>query len=298
MDRHVGSGSNHERLSDGYAGVKRTFYENLTLLLTRNGIKASEIQDVVAGLSGADNDTQTERLQEILRGFGFQYVMVCNDGYLPLKAECNVGIAYNCGTGVCCASIDSKGKMIKIGGLDEWSRDAEGGIWLLQQIFSSVYDDAVLLLRETKMTRKIAGLFDSCDIQVGQMETWLPKFMSEDQLQRRIIACFFDAYEAGDHIAIRIGEQMAKRAADYIAAAYRLGAFEEEPICVVLAGSILLKAANVKYLETMKREVVRRIGKDVRWIPLAHTAAYGAIQWIEQRQKPMKQAGGSTPDFV
>ena len=86
MDRHVGSGSNHERLSDGYAGVKRTFYENLTLLLTRNGIKASEIQDVVAGLSGADNDTQTERLQEILRGFGFQYVMVCNDGYLPLKA--------------------------------------------------------------------------------------------------------------------------------------------------------------------------------------------------------------------
>ena len=168
----------------------------------------------------------------------------------------------------------------------------------MQQIFSCVYVDGVLLLRETKMTRKIAGLFDSCDIQVGQMETWLPKFMSEDQLQRRIIACFFDAYEAGDHIAIRIGEQMAKRAADYIAAAYRLGAFEEEPICVVLAGSILLKAANVKYLETMKREVVRRIGKDVRWIPLAHTAAYGAIQWIEQRQKPMKQAGGSTPDFV
>ena len=66
---------------------------------------------------------------------------------------------------------------------------------------------------------------------------------------------------------------MAKRAADYIAAAYRLGTFEEVPICVVLAGSILLKAANVKYLETMKREVVRRIGKDVRWIPLAHTAA-------------------------
>ena len=85
MDRHVGSGSNHERLNDGYAGVKRTFYENLNLLLTRNGIKASEIQDVVAGLSGADNDMQTERLQEILRGFGFQCVMVCNDGICLLR---------------------------------------------------------------------------------------------------------------------------------------------------------------------------------------------------------------------
>ena len=168
----------------------------------------------------------------------------------------------------------------------------------MQQIFSSVYDDAVLSLCETRMTKKIAGLFDSCDIRVGQMETWLPKLMSEDQLKRRIIAYFFDAYEAGDHIAIQIGEQMAKRAADYIAAAYRLGTFEEDPICVVLAGSILLKAANVKYLETMKREVVWRIGKEVRWIPLAHTAAYGAMQWIEQRQISMKPAGDSNPNFV
>ena len=106
---------------------------------------------MVAGLSGADNSAQVETLEGLLHRVGLARVLVGNDGYLPVAAECSggIGIAYNCGTGVCGTAIDAHGKMSKIGGLDEWSDDMGGGVWLLQQIFKSVYDDVKLSLIES-----------------------------------------------------------------------------------------------------------------------------------------------------
>ena len=286
VDTLLGGGTNHERLPDGYEGVFRELSASISLLLGRNGLTPAAIRDTVAGLSGADNSAQVEALEALFRRLGLPSVLVCNDGYLPLRAECGIGMAYNCGTGVCCTAIDSRDRMTKIGGLDEWSEDAGGGVWLLQQVFRSVYDEAVLSLGHTVLTPIYAERLGIPEARLREaLDESLQRVKAEPSLQRALIAGFFEAYIRRDAAATAIAGRMIARAADYLDAAYRASVFDEAPVRIVLAGSILLKAAPPAFLDALKAEVERRIGTRAEWIPLAHTPAHGAAQWIRLRAK-------------
>lgn len=286
VGRFVGGGSNHERLADGFEGVQREFAASTSQLLARCGFSCADVRDVVAGLSGADNSAQVRQLEDVLHRAGFVRVLVCNDGYLPVMAECEggTGIAYNCGTGVCCTAIDSRGTMIKLGGLDEWSDDAGGGAWLLTQIFRSVYDDAALGLRATAMTAAYAQILGIApDMLQSMLDESLPRVKEDGDIQKKLIASFFAAYDRGDAAAAEIGARMIVRAADYIGAAYRRSAFDAQPVQIVLAGSILLKAASETYLSAFRAAVEARMGYSACWVKPAHTAAHGAAVWLAQR---------------
>lgn len=288
VDRFIGGGSNHERLADGFEGVQREFAASTSALLARNGLVSADVRDVVAGLSGADNSAQVKRLEDVLYRTGFARVMVCNDGYLPVMADCTgaKGIAYNCGTGVCCTAIDSRGHMIKLGGLDEWSDDAGGGAWLLTQIFRSVYDDAALGLRATAMTAAYAEILGIAPDELqGMLDESLSRVKEDGDIQKKLIASFFAAYDQGDAATAEIGARMIVRAADYIGAAYRRSAFGNEPVQIVLAGSILLKAASETYLSAFEAAVEARMGCGARWVTPKHTAAHGAAVWLAQRNQ-------------
>ena len=285
-DRFVGGGSNHERLPDGFEGVFKEFDASISALLERNGLTPADIKDVVAGLSGADNSAQVETREGLLHRGGRARVLVGNDGYLPVAAECSggIGIAYNCGTGVCCTAIDAHGKMSKIGGLDEWSDDMGGGVWLLQQIFKSVYDDVKLSLKKTELTGRYAALLGiPADRIEAELDESLMRVKEDGELKRQLIAGFFAAYLNGDSAAADIARRMMTRAADYIGAAYRASAFGDAAVQIVLAGSILLKAAPQEYLNAMKAAVESRMGAKACWLIPEHTAAYGAAQWIRLR---------------
>ena len=54
------------------------------------------------------------------------------------------GVSLNCGTGMCCAAIDSSGNRIKLAGMDEWSGDAGGGNWIVMQMYRKVYENLIL----------------------------------------------------------------------------------------------------------------------------------------------------------
>ena len=286
VERTFGGASNHEHVPGGFAGVKREFEETIGALLARHDLTAADIRDVVAGLSGADNRGQIAVLEGILHDMGFARVMVCNDGYLPVKTACEngVGIAYNCGTGVCCTSIDSKGKMTKTGGLEEWAGDAGGGTWILQQVFRSVYDEIWLGVGHTMLT----GLYmEALELEPGAPELSppeesLPILLGDSARKHRVIASLFTANAQGDAAAQRICEQMIARGVQFIAGAYRAGCFEGD-VCISLAGSILLKAADAVYLNRFKAAVEAALPVGVKWVQPRFSAAHGAAEWISER---------------
>lgn len=285
VDTIIGGATNHERLPDGYDGVARAFRESIGALLARNGLTPRDVRAAAAGLAGADCAAQVSRLEELLRETGFAHARVCNDGFLPVMAACSdaAGIAYNCGTGVCCTAMDTQGKMTKIGGLDEWSGDAGGGVWLLQQIFTSVYDDVALCGRKTRLTQDYA---DALGVEMKNLASVLDESLQtlkgDAQIQRQMIAAVFQAYEAGDEAACAICRRMIARAADYIGAAYRQSAFGGGQVEIVLSGSILLKAATERFLSEMKAAVEQRLGKPVKWLTPQRTPVYGAAAWLKK----------------
>ncbi len=288
VDSLTGGGSNHERLADGYEGVRREFEESLSALLARNGAKREDVRDVVAGLAGADNSAQVKRLEDVLHGLGFARALVCNDGYLPVRASCDggVGIAYNCGTGVCCTAIDPQGKMTKIGGLDEWADDAGGGVWILQQVFARVYDDVALSLGKTALAARYAQALGLAQSEMAvQLDESLQTVKDDPAIQRRLIAALFEASDSGDAAAQAITRRMITRAADYIGAAYRQSDFGGASVQVVLCGSILLKAASERYLDAMKAAVRQRLGVPVQWLAPRQSAAHGAVVWLQKRNQ-------------
>ena len=289
MERAFGGASNHEHVPGGFVGVKREFEETINALLSRHDLTTEDIRDVVAGLSGADNRGQIEVLQNILHDMGFARVMVCNDGYLPVKTACEngVGIAYNCGTGVCCTSIDSKGKMTKTGGLEEWAGDAGGGTWIMQQVFRAIYDEIWLGIGQTLLTPMyITALgLESGSPELSPPEESLPILLGDSDKKHKVIAALFAANAQGDAMAQKICEQMIERGTQFIAGAYRAGCFEGKEVCVSLAGSILLKAADEYYLKCFKEKVEAALPVSVKWVQPKCSAVHGAAEWIQERNR-------------
>ena len=289
VQRVLGGASNHEHVKGGFEGVKQEFARSIARLLAPCQLTIADVRDVVAGLAGADNRGQIAVLEEILRDLGFARAMVCNDGYLPVKTACDggVGIAYNCGTGVCCTSIDSKGKMTKTGGLEEWAGDAGGGTWILQQVFRCVYDELMLGIGCTQLTpayMEALSLVPDAP-ELSPPEESLPRLMESSEAKHRVIASLFACNRAGDAAAMKICEEMISRAVAYIAGAYHAGEFAGEYVCVSLAGSILLKAADEHYLSRFKAAIEEALGVPVKWVKPEHSAAHGAVQWIKERNQ-------------
>ena len=289
VERAFGGASNHEHVTGGFEGVRREFEETIGALIARHHLTASDVRDVVAGLSGADNRSQIALLEEILHDMGFSRVMVCNDGYLPVKTACEngVGIAYNCGTGVCCTSIDSDGKMTKTGGLEEWAGDAGGGTWILQQVFRCVYDEVWLGIGHTQLTQAYMdalGLAPDAP-ELSPPEESLPLLLGDGAAKHRVIGALFACSRQGDASARGICDHMIERGAAYIAGAYHAGRFAGERVCISLAGSVLLKAADEDYLRRFKAGVEAALPVPVKWTKPEFSAAYGAAEWIKERNQ-------------
>ena len=102
-------------------------------------------------------------LEQILEDLKIPQYLVCNDGYLPVKASARggVGVAYNCGTGVCCAGIDRDGRLVNVAGLDEWSDDAGSGRWIVLSMFQKVYASAIRKEQETGLVRTFREEFSA-----------------------------------------------------------------------------------------------------------------------------------------
>ena len=275
---------NHEQLPGGFAEAGAVLREALAALLARNGLEPGLVADLVAGIAGTDTPEDAEAYGAELRKCGFSRLAVVNDGYLPVKANApqGWGVAYNCGTGVCCNAIGRDGGMTKTGGLDEWAGDAGGGRWIAQRVFRAVYDSAVLRLGDTRLKDRYFAAFRP-NGEDGLIAS-LMRMKREPERQELVIRMLFDAAEERDETALAIAAEMRERAAAYIRAAVRRTDLGDGEIPVILTGSVLLRAAGASFLGELKDRVQKEIPR-ARVRRAEHAAVMGAVNWLKERNR-------------
>lgn len=286
VERYFGGCVNHDFLADGWEGTRRELQRGTEAVLAKTGLQIFDIKNTVAGLSGVDNGRDQEQMEEIFREIGFTEFLVCNDGFLAVWAECpaGVGIAYNCGTGVCCAGISEAGGMEKTAGLDAWSGDAGGGIWIVQNVFRLVYTSAVLYREETPLMTAYKRKFS--------LETEEAVLNSLDMLKdpagypewsKNVITLFFERLEAGDQEALGLARQMARCAAENIRAVMKRLSFSREPVTVVLTGSVHTKAANETYLTLLEERMKEEVTVPFRLVMASKRPVEGAVLKLKKQ---------------
>lgn len=284
-ERCLGGCVNHDFLPGGWEDTARELRSAIADLLGRRGLQIGDITDTVAGLSGVDSRTDQASIERCLRDIGLTRFLVCNDGFLPVKAECDGwGIAYNCGTGVCCCGIGEEGRMIKSAGLDEWSGDAGGGRWIAVHLFRAVYQRLFLYGENTYLTAAYQQKF-GCRSEEDILDslTLLKDPTEHPEAARAAVELFFAALEQKDEDAQTLAEKMTDCAAENISVVCRKLGFAQTQIPVVLTGSVHTKAANRVYLDLLEERVQKAMDGRAEIFPASKEPVAGAQKWLEER---------------
>lgn len=277
---------NHDFLVDGWEGTQAELSHGIQTLLKKHNLQLEQIEDVAAGISGLDTDSEQQCMEECMHQLGIKKYAVCNDGFLAVMAESDEGwgIAYNCGTGVCCVAIDRAGRQVKRAGFDEWSGDAGGGIWIVMEVYRQVYRD--LFYRQKPSV--FAQEYHQCMGYDGERAfldsvAMLKQPSKYPELQKQVIAFFFQQFQKKQEEASIIGEKMLQCAEDNLRAVLRWMKKPEPVIPMILTGSILTKAANEKYLEQLKERLQNVAGNCLEIKMAENLPVCGAVKWLKKR---------------
>jgi len=124
---------------------------------------------------------------------------------------------------------------------------------------------------------------------------YLMEAISEAALKRRIdytgltLAVFAEA-EKGDAVARDILQSVGVSCAQAVAGAIMNMDFDE-PVEVVLAGSVWVKGASPIMIKAFSDEIARHVNKQFRILTLQVPPATGAVIWA------LELAGGVFPDY-
>ncbi len=280
-------GSNHETLDGGIPAAADVLMEGINQLLLKNAMRQEQISFVLMALAGMDHPYQEAALRDELKKRGLNVPLaIYNDGFIVVKAGVSgkAGIGYNCGTGTCCNSIDNSGKLLQIGGFGALSGDVGGGVWIAGRVFRMVYDDVCLGVRPTVCTRAFCENFGVNADREGVLSMVSRLEAEDDATVRDMIDIFFDAVNAGDPVACGVAEEMAQRGAEFIAAHLKKGYFTDDPVEVVLSGSIHTKLPSDAYIASLQEAAQRLSGRKLKFIKLTVPPVTGCINWMLEDQ--------------
>lgn len=275
-------GSNHENLEGSFPEAADIIFDAVTELLNKNSLAVGDVSGCLMGLAGIDHPYQHDALYKELYDRGMRRFEVLNDGFIITFAGLpdGVGIGYNCGTGTCCNSIGSDGRMLQIGGFETLSGDMGNGHWIATSVFRSVYDEVCLAAHKTAMTDILCGKL-GIKPERDELLSLIPKLDSEEgeELIMTLIDVFFDVLNAGgDAAADGICETMAVRGAQFICAHLKKQRFDGDTVPVVLSGSIHTKLPSGKYLDALRAECEKLSGsKKLAFVILDKPPVTGCI---------------------
>lgn len=278
-----GPGSNHETLEGAFEDASEVIVQGVRALIADAGIEAADF--TLMGLAGIDHPYQYDLMRAKLEQKGLERFEIFNDGFIVVKAgsESGAAIGYNCGTGTCCNAVDSRGKMLQLAGLGDFSGDVGSGPWIAVKTFRLVYDEVFLGLAKTVLTQMIFSRFGITNRE--EFLGLIPSLETEksEETLRQFIDFFFEALNEGDEPALGVAQEMAERAAQLISAHIRQLEFDGEAVEVVLAGSIHTKLPSGKYVDMIGELVPRMCGRPVRLHILDKAPVFGCVNWIMQQ---------------
>lgn len=276
----------HEQCDDGYDGMERMMKEQLSILLTRNGIGVSDIVSAGFGLAGADLPGQLKELRKRVESIGFTQYGLSNDGILGIKGASSSGIglcAVN-GTGTVVIGVDEKGSILQIGGVGPLSGDTAGGMYIVGQIISALYKFYYRCGEDSAMFPHVMDLLGA---EIDELLTVVSDY-------RPLFARSVDIIQIGAKAAID-GDAVAKSIFDNVGIYIGQGAAgcirrlsfaglgtAEAPIDIVQVGSIWHKVPYQGMNSAFLQTVQTLSGKVCRTINLNAPAAVGGVLWAKE----------------
>lgn len=282
------SGSNHENLEGGIPEAAGIIMKGINDLLLQNALMLDGISEILMALAGIDHPWQEKAMIEELKKLGLNVPFsVYNDGFIVVKAGITgkAGIGYNCGTGTCCNSVDSTGKLLQVGGFGRLSGDVGGGHWIAAETFRIVYDDVVLGAGTSSCTKAFCEKFGLSPVRedvlglIGKLEE------ADDPTIRDLIDIFFDAVNSGDRAALDVVDEMADRGAKFITSHIIKSRFDGEAVEVVLSGSIHTKLPSEVYISKLKARTEALSGRRCNFTKLTVPPVTGCINWMLEDKK-------------
>lgn len=277
------AGSNHENLEGAIPEAAGIIMSGINALLEENSLTLGDIKHILMALSGIDHQFQCDAMTEELKKLGLNVPFsICNDGFIVVKAGTTgkAGIGYNCGTGTCCNSVDSRGNLLQVGGFGELSGDVGGGHWIARQTFNLLYNDVCLKRMSSSCTAAICEKFGIKPDREGVLSLIPAMEKEDDETVRPLIDIFFDAVNSGDEAALEVAELMAVKGAEFIAAHIKNQQFDDDVIEVVLSGSIHTKLPSEVYINRMIELTEKFGGRKCKFIKLQAAPVTGCINWM------------------
>ncbi len=295
---HVGSRS-HEILDGGFAEVEETVLADITYLISKNNLSASDIAAAAFGMAGIDTPSQLEKMNRIVAKSSLDNYIVANDSVLGIKAGCpsGVGICSVNGTGSVTTGIDANGRILQVGGIGQATGDYAGGFIIAALAVGALYDYYYRCGADTVLVEKLMNLFQLSG--PDKLFNFISeRFYTERSLDKKIITILFDAANAGDEVSVEIVRSIAREQAKSVSGCIRNLTFHETPE-IVLAGSIWTKAYCPLLFSSFKEYITQYTGWKVEPFPLQVIPAAGAILWAlelalrhpvtsEQREKILR----------
>lgn len=279
-------GSNHENLDGSFDEATDIIMTGINKLLSDNSLTIDDISGTLMGLAGIDHKFQHDATVELLEKKGLKNFRVYNDGFIVTKAGApnGVGIGYNCGTGTCCNSIDSRGNMLQVGGFGAVSGDVGNGYWIAEKTFAAIYSDICLDAGKTAMTEifcEKAGISPTPE----ELLPCVTEFEETDRENYCVLLTdtFFEAANRNDNAALKITDEMADTGADFICAHLKKQVFTDDTVFVVLSGSMNVKMPNDIYINTLKEKCKERTDKNLEFIKLKNAPVTGCINWLLEK---------------
>ncbi|MEF9988898.1 MAG: BadF/BadG/BcrA/BcrD ATPase family protein [Christensenellaceae bacterium] len=272
--------TSHEFLEGGFAEFETEITQLIENLLNKNHLQPSNIKKAVFGMAGVDTKYQQHKEYEIIAKTGLKDFIVCNDGFLGIKAGTvnGVGMTVINGTGCSFTGINRTGNSMQIGGQAVVMDDVGGGHIIGRNIVRMVHEELYLHGKPTLLTQLLMQKIGVTDRNCFMDE--LVRQVDDQTIEIKHIAYMvFEAACRQDEVAAAYLKKMGKDIARYILAVIdELKLYEEEQVEVVLIGSVFIKSATDIHIKKML-EIVHQEHENVVLKPLMVKPVCGAALW-------------------
>lgn len=280
----------------GFDGSYQIMNKNIKDLLAKNNLSIDDVCAGVFGLAGVDAPFQKKALEEVVERIGFTKYQVVNDGFLGIKAESptGTGVCSINGTGTVNVGIDEQGNWMQVGGIGYVAGDEGGGSFLARAAIRIAFDECYRFGPKTTVTNDVFQMYE-----INSKNELSNAIVGKKVDSTFLIKALFKRANEGDTEAINVLEKSGENMGRSIAGVIREINIQE-PINVVLAGSVWAKATSNHMQNTFEKTVTTLTGKSCNFIVLNEPPVLGAILWAlelsngiiptkEEKMKVLKQ---------
>ena len=230
---YKGSGANYQEI--GAAEMVSRLQSAIDAMLTAQGISPDELSFVYYGAAGADTPTDFNTLSielgRVVPNVPFDFE---NDGWIALHSgtKGRAGMVVTCGTGNTNFAINSAGKKMRIGGLDDHLGDELGAYALARTAMNAAMRSEDRRDHPTILSTIIPAAFGV------QSNAELINFKVDKKLVEKVIKIFFAAAQKGDGLALSICWSMVKEVLKIVREFYYSLFQDEGAFTLVLEGTV------------------------------------------------------------